>query len=49
VIETRIADRLIALRRRQADIGKTSAESRIVLADREGNEFCVGPPEGNAR
>jgi hypothetical protein len=28
--------------------GRHGAESWTVLPDREGNEFCVGPPEGNA-
>jgi len=34
-------DRLIALGARRVDIGQTGAESWTVLADPEGNEFCV--------
>ncbi len=48
--QTRVAkeiDRLLALGRR-ADIGQAGVESWTVRADREGNEFCVGAPEGNA-
>jgi catechol 2,3-dioxygenase-like lactoylglutathione lyase family enzyme len=41
-------DRLLALGARRVDIGQTGAESWTVLADPEGNEFCVGPTEGNA-
>ena len=40
-------DRLLALGARQVDIGQTGAESWTVLADPEGNEFCV-VREGNA-
>lgn len=39
--------RLLALGDRRADIGRTGTESWIVLADPEGNEFCI-VPEGNA-
>jgi hypothetical protein len=41
-------DRLLALGARRADIGQTGAESWTVLADPEGNEFCVVRPEGNS-
>ena len=37
--------RLLALGARQVDIGQTGAESWIVLADPEGNEFCVVRPK----
>jgi hypothetical protein len=30
---------------RRVDIGQTGAESWTVLADREGNEFCVVRPK----
>jgi predicted enzyme related to lactoylglutathione lyase len=38
-------DRLLALGAQRVDIGQTSAESWIVLADPEGNEFCVVRPK----
>ena len=38
-------DRLLALRARRAGIGQTGAESWTVLADPEGNEFCVVRPK----
>jgi predicted enzyme related to lactoylglutathione lyase len=38
-------DRLLALGARRADIGQTGAESWRVLADPEGNEFCVVRPK----
>ena len=37
-------DRLLALGTRRVDIGQTGAESWTVLADPEGNEFCVVRP-----
>jgi predicted enzyme related to lactoylglutathione lyase len=37
--------RLVALGARHADIGQTGAESWTVLADPEGNEFCVVRPK----
>ena len=37
--------RLLALGARRADIGQTGAESWTVLADPEGNEFCVIRPK----
>jgi predicted enzyme related to lactoylglutathione lyase len=37
--------RLLALGARHADIGQTGAESWTVLADPEGNEFCVVRPK----
>jgi catechol 2,3-dioxygenase-like lactoylglutathione lyase family enzyme len=41
-------DRLIGLGARRADVGQTGAEGFVVLADPEGNEFCVlsGPTRG---
>lgn len=33
--------RLLDLGARRADVGQTGAESWVVLADPEGNEFCV--------
>ena len=33
--------RLLALGARHADVGQTGEESWVVLADPEGNEFCV--------
>ena len=38
-------DRLVALGARRVDIGQTGAESWTVLADPEGNEFCVVRPK----
>ena len=38
-------DRLLALGARRAGIGQTGAESWIVLADPEGNGFCVVRPK----
>jgi len=37
--------RLLALGARRVDIGQTGAESWTVLADPEGNEFCVVRPK----
>ena len=37
--------RLIALGARRVDIGQTGTESWTVLADPEGNEFCVVRPK----
>jgi predicted enzyme related to lactoylglutathione lyase len=37
--------RLLALGARRVDIGQTGAESWTVLADPEGNEFCVIRPK----
>jgi Glyoxalase-like domain len=37
--------RLLALGARPVDIGQTGAESWTVLADPEGNEFCVIRPK----
>jgi predicted enzyme related to lactoylglutathione lyase len=37
--------RLVALGARRVDIGQTGAESWTVLADPEGNEFCVVRPK----
>jgi hypothetical protein len=34
-------DRLVALGARRADVGQTGDEGFVVLADPEGNEFCV--------
>ncbi len=39
-------ERLLALGARRVDIGQTGAESWTVLADPEGNEFCVIRPKG---
>ena len=38
-------ERLLGLGARRADIGQTGAESWTVLADPEGNEFCVIRPK----
>jgi hypothetical protein len=38
-------DRLLALGARRVDIGQTGAESWTVLADPEGNEFCIVRPK----
>jgi catechol-2,3-dioxygenase len=38
-------ERLISLGAQRADIGQTGAESWTVLADPEGNEFCVVRPK----
>ncbi|MGH3121568.1 MAG: VOC family protein, partial [Streptosporangiaceae bacterium] len=37
--------RLLALGARRVDIGQTGTESWTVLADPEGNEFCVIRPK----
>jgi hypothetical protein len=34
-------ERLLALGATRADVGQTGEESWVVLADPEGNEFCV--------
>jgi predicted enzyme related to lactoylglutathione lyase len=38
-------ERLLALGARHVDVGQTGAESWTVLADPEGNEFCVVRPK----
>ena len=38
-------ERTLALGDRRVDIGQTGAESWTVLADPEGNEFCVVRPK----
>ena len=38
-------ERLLALGARSADVGQTGAESWTVLADPEGNEFCIVRPK----
>jgi predicted enzyme related to lactoylglutathione lyase len=38
-------ERLLGLGARRVDIGQTGAESWTVLADPEGNEFCVVRPK----
>jgi len=38
-------ERLLALGARQVDVGQTGQESWTVLADPEGNEFCVVRPK----
>ncbi len=38
-------ERIIALGARRVDIGQTGAESWVVRADPEGNEFCVVRPK----
>jgi hypothetical protein len=38
-------DRILALGARRVDIGQTGGESWTVLADPEGNEFCVLRPK----
>jgi Glyoxalase-like domain len=38
-------DRLLALGARRVDIGQTGNESWSVLADPEGNEFCLVRPK----
>ena len=38
-------DRLLALGARRVDIGQSGTESWTVLADPEGNEFCVLRPK----
>jgi hypothetical protein len=37
-------ERLIALGATHADVGQTADDPWVVLADPEGNEFCVLPP-----
>jgi hypothetical protein len=38
-------ERMIALGARPVDVGQTGDESWIVLADPEGNEFCIVRPK----
>ncbi|GGQ52849.1 VOC family protein [Streptomyces asoensis] len=38
-------ERILALGARRADVGQSGAESWTVLADPEGNEFCVVRPK----
>jgi hypothetical protein len=38
-------ERILALGARRVNIGQTGAESWTVLADPEGNEFCVTRPK----
>jgi predicted enzyme related to lactoylglutathione lyase len=38
-------ERVLALGARRVDIGQTGEESWVVLADPEGNEFCVVRPK----
>jgi predicted enzyme related to lactoylglutathione lyase len=38
-------ERILGLGARRVDIGQTGAESWIVLADPEGNEFCIVRPK----
>jgi hypothetical protein len=40
-------ERLIGLGARRADVGQTGDESWDVLADPEGNEFCVVRPKAS--
>jgi hypothetical protein len=40
-------ERLLDLGARRVDIGQTGNESWTVLADPEGNEFCVVRPKAN--
>jgi predicted enzyme related to lactoylglutathione lyase len=39
-------ERILALGARRVDIGQTGDESWTVLADPEGNEFCIVRPKG---
>jgi hypothetical protein len=39
-------ERLVSLGARRAEVGQTGAEDWVVLADPEGNEFCVLPSKG---
>ncbi|XVU23884.1 VOC family protein [Actinoplanes sp. CA-054009] len=45
--QTRTVERALALGGRHADVGQKGDEGQIVLADPEGNEFCVIEP-GNS-
>lgn len=38
-------ERILALGARRVDIGQTGTESWTVLADPEGNEFCIVRPK----
>jgi hypothetical protein len=38
-------DRVIGLGARHVDIGQTGDQSWVVLADPEGNEFCILAPD----
>jgi hypothetical protein len=40
-------DRVVALGGRHIDVGQLPEEPHVVLADPEGNELCVIPPDNN--
>jgi predicted enzyme related to lactoylglutathione lyase len=40
-------DALLALGARHVDVGQTAADEHVVLADPEGNEFCLIEPQNN--
>ena len=42
--QSAVVERLVALGASRADVGQTGDESWVVLADPEGNEFCVLSP-----
>ncbi len=44
-IGKRRSERILALGARRVDIGQTGDESWTVLADPEGNEFCILRPK----
>lgn len=45
--QTESVDRLLALGARHLDIGQRPEEGHVVLADPEGNEFCLIGPDNN--
>lgn len=45
--QTRLIARLIEIGARHADVGQRGDEGHVVLADPEGNEFCVIEPGNN--
>jgi hypothetical protein len=40
-----LVERVLALGGRHVDVGQSADEDHVVLADREGNELCVIPPD----
>src|SRR3954447_10415307 len=45
--QTASAEQLVALGGRSIDVGQTAADAHLVLADPEGNEFCLIEPTNN--
>ena len=45
--QPQIVERLVDIGARHIDIGQTADEGHVVLADPEGNEFCIIEPDNN--